>query len=218
MRQWGRGLRGRPAGEMNLVGGRLFLDFVNTVGARCKSPNYGTVVRDDKLNDYLDLLAWGRHMKLLTGAESELLIRESTRLPKETSAVFKRAVRLRKAIYHICKAILSETRAECPDLDVINEELHVARNAEQLVSGKASFGFEWNAPRTALDRLLWVVTRSATEWFTTGDLSRLRECEGEDCGWVFEDTSRNRSRRWCDMSDCGNRAKVHRFRKRQRSA
>jgi predicted RNA-binding Zn ribbon-like protein len=129
--------------------------------------------------------------------------------------VFKRAIQLREAIYRICKAILTKKQPEQPCLDVINKELRVARGVERLVSRKAGFGLKWDAPISALDRVLWFVTQSAVEWLTTGDLSRLRECRGEDCGWIFEDLSRNRSRQWCDMNDCGNLAKVRRFRLRQ---
>jgi predicted RNA-binding Zn ribbon-like protein len=46
-------------------------------------------------------------------------------------------------------------------------------------------------------------------------LERVRECANHDCGWLFLDLSRNRSRKWCDMSSCGNRAKVRRFRERE---
>jgi predicted RNA-binding Zn ribbon-like protein len=43
-------------------------------------------------------------------------------------------------------------------------------------------------------------------------------CRADDCGWLFVDASRNRSRRWCDMSECGNRAKAQRFRARHGEA
>lgn len=46
--------------------------------------------------------------------------------------------------------------------------------------------------------------------------SRVKACRGTDCGWVFLDTSRNGSRRWCDMATCGNRAKTTAFRARHR--
>ena len=46
---------------------------------------------------------------------------------------------------------------------------------------------------------------------------RFKACRGEDCRWVFVDGSRNTSRRWCDMANCGNRAKVATFRDRHRS-
>jgi predicted RNA-binding Zn ribbon-like protein len=43
---------------------------------------------------------------------------------------------------------------------------------------------------------------------------RFKACHALDCGWVFIDRSRNLSRRWCDMGDCGNRAKGAAFRAR----
>jgi predicted RNA-binding Zn ribbon-like protein len=47
---------------------------------------------------------------------------------------------------------------------------------------------------------------------------RFKACRGEDCRFVFVDASRNSSRRWCDMANCGNRAKSASFRNRQRAA
>lgn len=52
----------------------------------------------------------------------------------------------------------------------------------------------------------------------TGETSRFRVCANDGCRWVFEDTSRGGRRRWCDMSSCGNRAKVRRFRSKRRGA
>jgi predicted RNA-binding Zn ribbon-like protein len=40
------------------------------------------------------------------------------------------------------------------------------------------------------------------------DRSRIRRCEGDRCVLVYYDTSKNRSRRWCTMTVCGNRAKA----------
>src|SRR5260370_9950928 len=202
---------GRPAGEMDLVGGRFFLDFVNTVGARQYSTTKQTTVRDDKLNDYSDLLAWGQHVKLLPETEVRTLAREASRRPQEASAVFKRAIQLREAIYRICRAILAKEQPEQHCLELINEELRVARGVERLVSGQAMFSLKWDAPISAFDRVLWFVTQSAGEGLTTRELSRLRECGGRDCGWIFEDLSRNRKRQWGDMTDCGNLAKIRRL-------
>jgi predicted RNA-binding Zn ribbon-like protein len=47
---------------------------------------------------------------------------------------------------------------------------------------------------------------------------RLKACRGEDCRWVFIDGSRNSSRRWCAMAECGNRAKLAAFRDRHRTS
>jgi predicted RNA-binding Zn ribbon-like protein len=46
---------------------------------------------------------------------------------------------------------------------------------------------------------------------------RVKACRGEDCRWVYVDRSRNTSRRWCDMANCGNRAKLATFRSRHRA-
>ena len=69
-----------------------------------------------------------------------------------------------------------------------------------------------------LDRVTWWVARSAAELMTSPDLPFVRECASYDCGWLFMDTTKNRSRRWCDMSTCGNRAKGRRHYERKRAA
>jgi len=61
------------------------------------------------------------------------------------------------------------------------------------------------------------VTAPLVAAIAAGETDRFRICANEDCRWVFEDTSRGGRRRWCDMQSCGNRAKVRRFRSRQRA-
>src|SRR5262245_5817813 len=102
----------RPAARMNLVGGRLCLDFVNTVGgwnpdpARGKNDPFAAVARADKLNDYFDLLAWSLHTNLLGADEAQALAREAGRREKEAAATLRRAAALRGAIYRICAAVI----------------------------------------------------------------------------------------------------------------
>lgn len=208
-------LEGRPAGAVNLVAGRLCLDFVNSVGARRISTSGEVTIRDEKLSNYLDLLAWARHTGAFTGNESNGLARKYTSSVDEAAAIFDRAFRLRESLYRIFMAILSKKNAERSHLHVLNEELRLARAAERLVAQKGNFAWQWHEHDLSLERVVWCVTRSAAELLTHGDLTRLRQCDGDDCGWIFEDTSRNRSRRWCEMRDCGNVAKVRRFRTRQ---
>ena len=47
-----------------------------------------------------------------------------------------------------------------------------------------------------------------------GTWERLKACAADDCQWAFYDTSRNRSRTWCSMEVCGNRAKTRAYRAR----
>ncbi len=210
------------AGEMKLVGGRLFLDFTNTVGGRnsnsARKGSADAVVLRDKLKDYSDLVAWGQHTGIIPETEARRLIAESKRRGTEAATVLERAIALRKALYHICLAILNGRQPEVAYLAVLNGELLEARSHQRLTHAAEGFKLEWVDSKGALDRLLWPVVRSAAEFLTRGDLSRLRLCVGEDCSWFFEDTSRNKSRQWCDMQSCGNLAKVRRFRTRLRSA
>ncbi len=213
----------RPAATMKLIGGRLCLDFVNTAGGR-RSESGGRkgeevqVVRDDKLNDYFDLLAWGLHVGAIDEKQARSLVREAKRRDEGAAAALARAKELREAIHRIFRATIQRTRLRDEDVELLNKELACARNHERLAVINGEFVWQWDEGRGSLDRILWPVVWSAAELLTTGDLLRLRECGGEDCGWLFEDTSRNRSRQWCDMQDCGNLAKVRRFRTRLREA
>jgi predicted RNA-binding Zn ribbon-like protein len=207
--------------QMKLVGGRLCLDFVNTVDGRGsysprnKLPPASNVL-GDKLKNYSDLVEWSRHAGIITAQESRRLIEEGRRKPTEAAKVFERALALREALYRIFKAMLAAQQPRSADLDTVNDELQRARTHERLTRAGDGFTWEWIGPATALDRMLWSIAHSGAEYLTDGDLSRLRECGGEECGWLFEDTSKNRSRQWCYMQDCGNLAKVRRFRTRLR--
>jgi len=212
----------RPAATMKLVGGRLFLDFINTSGGRRPDPSHrkahsdAVIILGEKLNDYFDLLAWGRHAELISEADLQTLIREAKRHEDEAARVFERALVLREAGYRIFMAILGKRLPEEADIEILNREITVARCHERLTPASDGFVWEWTSDSAGLDRMLWPVARSAAELLTTGDLTRVHACGGEDCGWLFEDNSRNHSRHWCTMQDCGNVAKVRRFRTRLR--
>lgn len=64
-------------------------------------------------------------------------------------------------------------------------------------------------------RLYHRIVEEAVRLFGGDGLDRLKLCAGENCGWLFLDHSKNRSRRWCTMADCGTLTKVRRFRARR---
>jgi predicted RNA-binding Zn ribbon-like protein len=103
-----------------------------------------------------------------------------------------------------------------PDLAALNAELAAVRGQERLVPGASGLHWEPAKPGSRLDSVLEPVWRAAAALLTSGDATRLRQCGGEGCGWIFLDRSRNHSRRWCTMEDCGNVSKVRRFRQRRR--
>jgi len=105
------------------------------------------------------------------------------------------------------------------DLTALNAAISLAYPHLQLVASGAEFAWGWTGAEDDWARMLWPVVRSAAELLTSPLLTRVRECADEQgCGFLFFDLTRNRSRRWCSMESCGNRAKARRHYKRQQGA
>lgn len=196
---------GPPAGP-RLVGSRAGLDFANTVEWRTS----GAPV--ESLATYRDLIGWAAKEGIVAEARAQGLLREAERRPDEAAAALARAIALREAIYRILARIGQGAPAEPGDLAALNAALAGSLARLRLVSDEASGRFAWELADVGddLDGVLWPIALSAAELLTSDELPRVRACEGEGCGWLFVDTSRNQSRRWCSMESCGNRAKAKR--------
>jgi predicted RNA-binding Zn ribbon-like protein len=194
------------------VGGRVCLDFVNTVGGR-GGPEPGEL-RDDRLDSYAALVSWGRFTGVLTQQEVADLLAVAQRRSGAASAVLERGLVLREAVYGVFRAVAEGSVPGEAEMAVLNEELRVA-GARALLVMTPEPEWGWDADPAALDRMLWPVARSAAELLTSPARGRVRQCPGESCGWLFLDESRSGRRRWCDMADCGNIEKVRRFRRRR---
>jgi predicted RNA-binding Zn ribbon-like protein len=206
-----------PAATMKLVGGDLCLDFVNSVGGRVPAGvgSTGSEVLADKITGYADLVAWGRHTESVDEADARRLVRLGDRRPGEAAAVLDRALALREALHRTLRALMLGRRPDPQDVSALNAEIAAARGREVLVPARDGLRWAWPDAGARLDSPLWPVGRAAAALLTSGSLSRLRQCGGERCGWLFLDRSRNRSRQWCTMEDCGNVSKVRRFRQRR---
>ncbi len=76
----------------------------------------------------------------------------------------------------------------------------------------------WTAPSARLaSRLAADAGMALAEVLRDDGAERLQACEAPDCEAVFVDLSRNRSRRYCDTGNCGNRQHVAAYRARLRS-
>ena len=203
---------GAQTHNFKLLGGRLCLDFANTVGWHAGD------YPDEHLKTYADLLAWSRQAGILADHQAEQLARIAEERPAEANAVLEQAIALREALYRIFSATADRRSPQAADLAIFNAALAESMVHACVVPVADGYAWDWAGGETALDRILWPIVRSAADLLTTGELSRVRECSGDTCGWLFVDTSRNRSRRWCDMEDCGNRAKARRHYQRQRRA
>jgi len=203
------------AATMKLVGGELCLDFVNTVGGRIPDAGGpGSRVLADKLADYNDLVEWSRHTRSMGEADARRLLRLADSRPREAADVLGRALLFREALHRTLRSLMLGRHPDPPDVARLNDEIATARTREVLAPSRDGLRWEWPEGGAHLDSPLWPVSRSTAALLTSGDLSRLRQCGGERCGWLFLDRSRNRSRQWCTMEDCGNVSKVRRFRRR----
>ena len=193
----------------HLVGGRLSLDFCNTAGDR------GTEDPQEWLWSYAAFVNWSQHAGLLTGEEAERLRRTAADRPAEAAATVERAIDLREAIYRILSAVAGDRSPDAGDLDRLNVSLAEAMPHLRVVQTADGFGWAWDGASDALDRMLWPIVWSAAELLHTAELAHVRECANDHCSWLFLDLSRNHSRRWCDMRNCGNLVKARRHYARQ---
>lgn len=191
------------AGELfAFLGGALCLDFANTAFRADGVPVL------DALAGAGDVVAWGVAARLLAPAEAERLARRTN-----ADAAFAAAIALREQVYRVFAALAGGGTPKAGDLAALDTAQRDAFGHRRLVAEGRSFRWDWEEG-LALDRVRWRVAESASELLTLGNLGRLRSCAGEDCTRLFLDTSRGGRRRWCDMSHCGNIAKVRRFRTR----
>lgn len=194
---------------VHLLHERLCLDFANTTP-------YHHNLSEDYLNTYSDLVSWGLDVHLLNETEAQHLWNTASRQPTQVAVVHQKALVLREALYRVLSATAQNQIPRPPDLDILNTVLSEAMQQMRLVAAPTGYSWEWVDGTNNLEYLLWRVAWSAGELLRSDDLKTLRECEGNDCNWLFLDTSRNHSRRWCDMKTCGNRAKARRHYERTR--
>ena len=187
----------------------MALDLANTLGGMHTSPTH------EHLVEYGDLVEFGRSAGTLSSSQARRLAEEAGRQPARAAAVLRRATALREAIWRVFDAFAKKGRAEASDLALIHQEELAALTHARFQQVGSGVRYEWS-DALLLERPLWEIARSAADLLRSNeDLIRVRECGSATCEWLFIDRSRNHSRRWCDMNDCGNVAKARRFRQRQ---
>ena len=197
-------------GNLNLNEARLCLDFGNTANW------HASAHPQEELNTYEDILTWAQQKALLAPAQISALRAVAAQNPAAAQAALEQAIALREAIYRIFSAIAAGRPVADADLARLNYWLAEGLGRLQLAPTGKGFAWQWQADSTALLQMLWPVAQSAAELLASTELERVKECaDDRGCGWLFLDTSRNGTRRWCSMQSCGNRAKVRRHRHQQ---
>lgn len=190
---------------------QICLDFTNTMDWHASEHPVET------LHSYGDLLGWVERNQLLTKHEAAQLNESALNDPAEVARVFAGALTLREGLYRLFSTVAAGETPNVADLAVLNAALPDAYRHLRIVQTSENFAWGWTAIGVTLDSIVWPIVRSAAELLTFKHLNRVRQCaDDRGCGFLFIDTTRNRSRRWCSMESCGNRAKARRHYERFR--
>lgn len=168
----------------------LLVAFVNT---RDLEEGTDTIAAPDRLADWASEHAGGVGVPEPQAHERLLTLRESLRaLLRANNGV----------------------RVGAADLEPLREAATRSRYRASLDGdGRLALGPDGEGAAALEARLLLAVERLQA----LGAWPRLKACPADDCQWAFFDGSRNRSRTWCSMEECGNREKTRRYRRKASS-
>jgi predicted RNA-binding Zn ribbon-like protein len=174
------------------------------------------------LETYRDLARFVEDTGLLNSTQVDRLYERSNADPEGAQEALLWARELREAIHDIFWAIITKRPVPPGALARLNADVQHAAGHMSLVPaprGQVKGGFEWGFDDYRdFASVLWPIARAAGDLLTSDQLPYVRACFSKTCEWFFLDTSKNHHRRWCDMTRCGNRAKVRRFYARQKKA
>jgi predicted RNA-binding Zn ribbon-like protein len=200
----------------NLIAGNPALDLVNTLDNRFRSEGCMEL-----LTSYADLLRFMQQSNLLSAQQVRSLAGAAKHGVQQS--VLQSARELREAL---ASAFYASTEHRIPTpaaIRILQRHFLKAREHREL-QWKSSRGnptarrgpsWSWGPHEGEPALPVWMLAQAASELLMSDDLARVRTCGSETCRWLFFDTSKNHTRRWCDMKICGNRMKARRFQARQ---
>lgn len=189
-----------------LVGNSLCIDFINTVQWRGRPD-----APDERLTSYGELLLWAEHAGALSAAEARRLAAEARRRPDAAERTLADAIALREALARLF------SQPHGGELALVNALLARAPARSTIVARDGAYRWRSGDAPEPLEAPLWSVVWDAATLLTSDRRGWVSSCGDPECAWMFLDLSRGRTRRWCIMEACGNRAKARRHYERVRA-
>jgi predicted RNA-binding Zn ribbon-like protein len=189
------------------LGGHISLDFANTFAERRPVPI------GDYFQSYDHLLAWCWHNGQVDDSHAEHCYTVAQKRLEEAQATLEYALDVRETIYGVFSTWLEHGMLQRSDLNGLNTIL--ARLLPHRCLDISDNGCVWAWDGEHLELILLPIVMAATDLLTSEQIEQVRQCP--NCGWLFLDTSRNHSRRWCSMDFCGSKMKSRRQYERKRS-
>jgi predicted RNA-binding Zn ribbon-like protein len=202
--------------SFQLLAAHPALDFVNTLDNR-----FTATGPTELLVGYADLVAFAAQSGLLNSRQVTAL-RKQSRSARATKSL-ARARAQREVLSSVFYGIALNGRPPSDSLKRLQQECQTAQSHRQLIWTPPADGDEaqsradwvWGSSEDATQLPLWAIAESAVNLLTSRAVNHVHECGSPSCRWLFLDTSKNHTRRWCDMTICGNRMKARRFHSRQ---
>jgi len=195
--------------KLPFLGGNLSLDFVNTVHDRHEDPLH------DLLQNYWDLVTWVHVADAINDSQKESLLQAGRENQRKADQIYKDSLQLREAFYDFVVNMGSRVEISLARMQLINHWLSRAFSNLELTQSDNRFVLDWKEENFGLESVLWPIIKSFAELITTDEPNRIKQCS--NCGYLFLDSSKNKSRRWCSMEICGNRVKARRHARKTRS-
>ncbi len=198
----------RPVFE--LIAGHPALDLVNTLDWRFRDGN-----PEELLDTYTNLLRFCQQSNLLTSSQSRRILRM---ISEPVAVRVLSAVKdLREAAAEIFYAALEGRDPAAASIKVVESRFKSGREHQRLLWVDSRLVWDWSQPAYLPELPLWLLSLSTADLMASDAMHKMRECGNLECRWLFLDTSKNHTRRWCDMKVCGNRMKARRFKAQHRS-
>ena len=203
--------------KFEFLGEALCLDFLNTLH------DAGAEYPEEELSSNADLAGWAAQAGILSASEAGRLQARALRnyvqlklLGKKRASLRDDARALREALRQMFQRAARDGKVAPRDVETLNLLLERFPAAGRIERSNGDWTMNWESQAGGAEKIFYAIVKSAAELVATGRWRAVRECASDTCTWMFLDTSKNHSRRWCEMARCGNRYKVHRFRARSR--
>jgi predicted RNA-binding Zn ribbon-like protein len=202
---------GNEERKFKLCAGDSALELVNTLDWRFRDS--GT---EELMKSYDDVADFTQQIGLLSAKQARALRRGTS--SHAGNRVVAEVRELREALADLLYSGLDGRNSSGASIRTLERFFQQAREQTKLVRNGARLRWEWaTGVETKAEFLVWLLARAASRLMLSENVQKVRACDNPECRWLFLDTSKNHTRRWCNMMICGNRMKARRF-KAQRKA
>ncbi|TWF33871.1 putative RNA-binding Zn ribbon-like protein [Chitinophaga polysaccharea] len=195
--------------KLQLDGGCLVFDFINTINNRNKNPHI------DYLSNYESFLLWSCKVKITRKSRVQALLEHARQGTEKKSEAFDEIIRCRENLHDFFYAIISGKAPAAHLIESFNALLSFSMRHLSIKIKNGALETNIESKMVSLREPLWYIGKSAYEVLQTNDWARFKSCPS--CGWLFIDTSKSATRKWCNMKVCGGQDKARKYYHREKS-